>query len=709
LIFKKSTIMKTSKRFVLWLSVLGAGSASAAPLSEGELTRVINDVKVLPVEASPFPAKPGARISGRTAVSTGAQSRAELRFSDNTLTRVGANSVFRMDQTTRTVDLQKGVVLLQVPKQLGGATVRTAAVTAAVTGTTVMFEYTADGYIKIIVIEGEVDVSLNKDKSKFRTLKAGDMWITKADDKNSLPLPVQVDLARLQRTSKLLNTDEFPPLGNVKYVKGALKEQSDKKNNGELVDTVFQIEGRGRNVTLLAGDRQHVSTVPLPTQPNPPNPPDPPNPPPPLPPQPPQPPPNKATNIAGTTVFDNQSTIKTGSPSNGYNSTTGGFGPLPGTIYVPGTDEPFGKYTFDDPQSFPELDQVLADSASWLVVKGDEIYIAGNPAVDPTNGPRSLILAATGDVNFNSSPPFSAANLSTGNLWTLDDNSQSLVFATLSGAINFGDFTLEGTNQNVGGLADGATADVTIIGIDLARINLPQGEFEAVAGQDIRITAATVTAKTVKLTAGRNIEVGGNNRNATITASQSIKLRAKQGVRIANSSQLRSLSQLGDGQVLVDALNGGVALVEGSTVEADKVTLASHGSDVSVMDSTISARIIKARVFDGGGVLLVSNAILGRGTNASDLIRLYGEGSQGVRFVGDTTLRGNRVDIAGTSVTIDSGSQVRLSNPNGTTVFADSHNYNNGTNGNFVQLGNQGSTGTAAPVNQQPYANRPKY
>lgn len=693
--------MKTSKQFVLWLSVLGAGSASAAPLSEGELTRVINDVKVLPVEASPFPAKPGARISGRTAVSTGAQSRAELRFSDNTLTRVGANSVFRMDQTTRTVDLQKGVVLLQVPKQLGGATVRTAAVTAAVTGTTVIFEYTADGFIKIIVIEGEVDVSLNKDKSKFRTLKAGDMWITKADDKNSLPLPVQVDLARLQRTSKLLNTDEFPPLGNEKYVKGALKEQSDKKNSGELVDTVFQIEGRGRNVTLLLGDHQHVSTVPVPSQPNPP---------PPLPPQPPQPH-NKATNIAGTSIFDGQSTIKTGGPSNGYNSITGVVGPLPGTVYIPGTDDAFGKYTFDDPQSFPGLDQVLASSASWLVLKGDEIYIAGNPAVDSSNGPRSLVLAATGDVNFTNSPPPADAELALGNHWTLDGNTEHLVFATLSGAINFGDFTLDGTNQNLGFYADSPTSDVNIIGIDLARINLPQGEFEAVAGRDIRITAAEVTAKTVKLSAGRDIEVGGNNRNATITASQSIKLRAKQGVRIVNSSELRSLSQLGDGLVLVDALNGSVQLAQNSTVQADKVNLASHHSDVSIMDSTISAGTIKARVFDAGGVLLVSNAILGRGTNAANLIRLYGEGSQGVRFVGDTTLRGNRVDIAGTSVTIDPGSQVRLSNPNGTTVFADLHNYNNGTNGNFTALtGPQGSSIPApVQVSQQPYVNRPKY
>jgi len=696
--------MKTSIRLVLWLSGFAAGSASAAPLNEGELTRVINEVKILPVESSPIPAKPGARISGRAAVSTGAQSRAELKFSDNTLTRVGANSIFRMDQTTRTVDLQKGVILLQVPKQLGGATVRTAAVTAAVTGTTVLFEYTQDGFIKIIVIEGEVDVSLNKDKSKFRTLKAGDMWITRADDLESLPLPVQVDLARLQRTSKLLNTDEFAPLGNEKYVKGALKDQGNKKAKGELLDTSFQIQGRGRNVTLLLADHQHVSSIPDNSPVPAPSPSF-------TPPSPPPPPPqrNKAVNIAGSTVFDNRSTIDTGSSANAFNSNAGGVGQLPGTVYVPGQDDVFGKYMFDAPQSFPGLDQVLAGSDSWFVMKGDEIYIAGSPAVDSTNGPKDLILGATGNVNFTgAAPPFQSGFL-TGNQWTLDDNTRSLIFASLSGSINFDDFGLVGTTQNVGFYADGLTSDVNINGVEIARISLPQGGFEAVAGRDINISRAEIEAKTINLYAGRNISVGGTGKGNRITASESITLRANQGVRIANSSQLRTLSQLGTGQVLIDALNGKVELVQNSTVEADDVSLASHRSDVALMDSTISARTIKARVFDAGGTLLISNAILGRGTNASDLIRLYGEGSQGVRFVGDTTLKGNKVDIAGTTVTINPGSQVRLSNPNGTTVYADSHLYNNGINGNFTGLVNDPAGGQTVKVNKQPYINRPKY
>ncbi|MES2923553.1 MAG: FecR family protein [Verrucomicrobiota bacterium] len=681
--------MKTSIRFILWLSVFAARTAYSAPLSEGELTKVINDVKIVPGESNPFAAKVGDRISGRMAVSTGAQSRAELKFSDNTLTRLGANSIFRMDLSTRTVDLQKGVILLQVPKQLGGATVRTAAVTAAVTGTTILLEFTADGFVKIIVIEGEVDVSLNERRSQFRTLQAGDLWITRANDKKSLPLPVQVDLARLRKTSKLLNSDDFSPLGNEKHVQGALKDQGNKKAKGELLNTAFQIEGRGRNVTLLLADREHVTLAPD---------------------VPPVKKPDKAINIPGSTVFDNHSTIDTFSPSNAYNSLAGGFAPLVGTGYVPGHDAVFGKYMFDDPLAFPELDAVLAGDKSWFVMKGDEIYIAGGPKVDSTIGPKSLVLGATGDVNFTANPPFAGTGISTGNQWTLESDTRAYVFASLSGSINFDNFNLTGSAQNVGFYTNGLSSDVNINGDPSASINLPGGIFESVAGRDIKINGASIDAKTINLSAGSNLELGAGTAGAAkLTASESISLRAKQGVKVTNSSELRNLSKLGNAQLLIDALNGKVEIAQNSRLEANVVSLASHGSDVSVMNSTVSAREIKARVFDTGGTLLISNAILGRGTNASDLIRLYGEGSAGVRFVGDTTLRGNRVDIAGTSVTIDPGSRVRLYNPGGTTVYADSHLYNNGTNGNFTGLGNVPAGGSAVDVNKQTYSKRPGY
>ena len=160
-----------------------AASAKAASLKQAEFTRVINDVRLLPAPQQALPAKVGDKITGTTAVSTGVASRAELRFPDKTLTRIGSNSVFKLDQADRTVNLEQGVILLQVPKQIGGAKVRTAAVTAAVTGTSCIVERTPDGFIKIIVLEGVVDVYFNNDPSNLITLVAGDILIFREDAK----------------------------------------------------------------------------------------------------------------------------------------------------------------------------------------------------------------------------------------------------------------------------------------------------------------------------------------------------------------------------------------------------------------------------------------------------------------------------------------------------------------------------------------------
>ncbi|MDQ3626248.1 MAG: FecR family protein [Verrucomicrobiota bacterium] len=76
-----------------------------------------------------------------TAVRTGVESRTELTFADQTLARLGANTIFSFDEGTRSMDLGGGAMLLRVPKDAGGAKITTAAVTAAITGTTVLLEY----------------------------------------------------------------------------------------------------------------------------------------------------------------------------------------------------------------------------------------------------------------------------------------------------------------------------------------------------------------------------------------------------------------------------------------------------------------------------------------------------------------------------------------------------------------------------------------
>src|SRR6266446_7876570 len=118
-----------------------AASASAAQLKEARVTQVVNDVKLLPGQAAPRPAVVNDNLRSGTAVRTGADSRTELTFTDLTLARLGANTIFSFNEGTRTLDLGSGAVLFQVPKGAGGAKITTAAVTAAITGTTGIGEF----------------------------------------------------------------------------------------------------------------------------------------------------------------------------------------------------------------------------------------------------------------------------------------------------------------------------------------------------------------------------------------------------------------------------------------------------------------------------------------------------------------------------------------------------------------------------------------
>jgi hypothetical protein len=296
--------------------------------------------------------------------------------------------------------------------------------------------------------------------------------------------------------------------------------------------------------------------------------------------------------------------------------------------------------------------------------------------------------------------------------WELDGSTDSLAISARAGSIHFNDFYLTGTGQNVAFYAYGPASDVNVVGPNLygeghaSMISFPQGVFDAYAGRNFHTSGALIEARDVRIFAERDVEIGGTaGGGSTVKASQSMRIQAQQSVRITNSSQLRRLAALDNVSIFLDAVNGNVEVLEGSFIDGDTVSLVSQRGDVRVMDSTIAGREIKARVYDTGGTLFISNSLFGSDAVPAQLIKLYGEGVGGVVFAGDTILNGNAVDIAGKSVTIQTGGRVQLSNPSGTRVFSDAHNYNNGTHGNFTA---KGST-TPAGVTQGAFGGRPPY
>ena len=106
----------------------------ADELKEAKVTQVIQDVKVLPSGAAPRPATVNDNVRPGTAVQTGTQSRSELTFKDQTITRLGEKTIYSPGEGARTIDLGSGQFLLYVPKKSGGAKVKMGPVTAAITG-----------------------------------------------------------------------------------------------------------------------------------------------------------------------------------------------------------------------------------------------------------------------------------------------------------------------------------------------------------------------------------------------------------------------------------------------------------------------------------------------------------------------------------------------------------------------------------------------
>src|SRR5437763_9913830 len=232
----KSTTWK--RRFVLVALAIeisfAIAPATGGVLKEARVTQVIKDVKLLPGQAAPRPAAVSDDVKGDTAVGTGADSRAELTFTDLTIARLGANTIFSFNEGSRTVDLANGAILLRVPKNSGGAKIQTAAVTAAITGTTVIAEYHPKSYAKYLVLEGVMRIYLKGVLGESILLHAGQMIILNPNA-TRLSEPVDFDLERLLRTSLFIQG--YPEIPSLSLMAGEQKKQLELKATGELIDT----------------------------------------------------------------------------------------------------------------------------------------------------------------------------------------------------------------------------------------------------------------------------------------------------------------------------------------------------------------------------------------------------------------------------------------------------------------------------------------
>ena len=246
------------------VAAMAVGAAHAAPLNSAIMTKKINDVRVSESSKEALSATEGDRLTGSSTVLTGRRSRAELTFPDKTITRIGANAAFRFSSGSRDMEITQGSFLLQVPKNAGGATIRTATVTAAITGTTTMMEYNPGEWMKFICLEGTAKLSNSKGDSIV--VPPGCM-IVMPTDAARFPRPVIVNIRKLVMTSLLLDEATFEALDEAALaaITQTALDQLGAKRDGSLIPGYIlepgQLPGGDGSPEGAGGDRTLFNTV----------------------------------------------------------------------------------------------------------------------------------------------------------------------------------------------------------------------------------------------------------------------------------------------------------------------------------------------------------------------------------------------------------------------------------------------------------------
>ena len=206
---------------------------SAEDLAEAKVTQVVHDVKVVPAGSAARPVVVNETVRQGNAVQTGTQSRSELTFKDQTITRLGEKTIYNIGGG-RTIELGSGQFLLYVPKNKGGAQVKMGPVTAAITGTTVYGNVYPSGLIEFTVLEGSACLHLD---SVGQSLQVnGGQMIVYDPIFRRLEDPVYVDLQ--QNLSSPLVRD-FRPLPSAGLINEEIQDQHQvAAPNGDLDQAV---------------------------------------------------------------------------------------------------------------------------------------------------------------------------------------------------------------------------------------------------------------------------------------------------------------------------------------------------------------------------------------------------------------------------------------------------------------------------------------
>jgi hypothetical protein len=653
---KKSFVQPFSGGLIFLFSLVGAAPFVAADqLQQARVSQVIQDVRLMEAHGGPRRAAVNDTVTQRMGVRTGVESRAELTFTDLTITRLGANTIFSFKQGARELDLTSGAVLLQVPPQAPAVKVNTSAVTAAVTGGTALFS--TGPPTKFMVLEGIGTFYPTGHPERAATVNGGEMMTMTADGR--MTKPEKFDVKLVLKTSRLIK--DFPPLENLPLVLAvvdlqlaeqqlaALNSQALARNLIDVISTTDQ-NVNANPVVLVSTSSSNPTPPPITPTPPPITPTPPPITPTP-PPVTPTPPPVTPTPPPPTpTVSPSGTPIKFGTPipitsPNPYVITSGTVITTDSSITTNGVtdygkiyrgrsiDGPVSAWAFGSTSAFDTasgFDDLIGDG-SGAAFKFTALQLTGDPTIDTTNGETNLGLIAVNSIT--SGGPGGVLNFS---------GIRGLLLATQDGPITFGPEISFSGLHDLTIYARGSSSDLTL-GSDISTTsqvrllaerdmsitsNITTDDLYAFVGRNVSINGqAAIHAPTITLFAGQNLNWSGQTSDETaFNSSGNVTISAGQMFNVANDlTIIRRNGGVSSGlNVLLSA--GTDLLVGGNLSIATDISNLTDGANIDVLAG--------GNLTVGGSLALQTSATAQSGTGGNMDLRVGGTLTAADLFLG---------------------------------------------------------------------------
>ncbi len=178
-------VMAVGFSLVSLLSGTGAVSAQEQTLSWARIDFLRNQVQLVPSNAGARRARIADVLGIGDALRTAQSSRAELRFNDGSLARIGERATFRFTPNTRNFQLTDGTVLILIPPARGRSTIQTPNAVTGIQGSALFVRYIPETNRTIVGAltdnpDGPMVLS-NQDGSEQQALYANQIGVIEND------------------------------------------------------------------------------------------------------------------------------------------------------------------------------------------------------------------------------------------------------------------------------------------------------------------------------------------------------------------------------------------------------------------------------------------------------------------------------------------------------------------------------------------------